>query len=804
MSAGDTSAKDLLRALEDRAKEIETLKKELQKSEAERRLLETQKHNAESKQPPDFQMLLAQKRELQTQLEREESEKFELFSQINQLISNRSQDESTSSALKLQIQELNAENDELKKDFAKKEMSFRNVSDDLAKVKGEIERKERAHALEISRLSEELQDCQREIEVKEAALQSLNLAKPSQSGGDHRLLTENESLRQELEEKDDLLKELTESNDELGRSLTETGAKVDELTQQADFAQKELESLKGKLREAERIKLSSDAQIKELSTKFQKANELSDELSLKINELEKDNDNLRQSGGMAEDLATIVNLLSEAKTELSVRDGEIARLRQEAHNNRIELDHLMAELNRARNMTGEECDKCLTHEQNLQEAIHESDSLKKQLKLFESERNSESLVAQQLNESKLEQQRLTEQLRSKTERLNMVEELVQKLEGSLKLIETENSKSKRLETERIEHIRQLESQLEDSRLNQHSSALAKEALDKTAENNYTAEIDALKDELQKQRAFIEEKTSLEDRLQKRTDLLLRIATKINVSHENIKEPRDEDDILRALDNLFQKSQLLSLQLNEAESREQMIRQEMENMKAIHEEEQKSMRDEMIENVGRLSSLLESESKRRSAAEHEKENVIREKSQLQSEIEALKAELNASKLEKTEQQNQKIADSSSSSDDDASHSPFDDTAKEGQLKRKLSKLMDENARLAGDLLKQQSGAEHEFRKILQQEKQTWLVEKLDLEAKLQQAKNESESCKLRRDSLEPIPKPRKSTVNGGGEDGSPQNESADGTTVDKLRTDLDNSFLGHNILCSSQQFLSFNA
>ncbi|KAI1719694.1 laminin subunit alpha-2 [Ditylenchus destructor] len=784
MSAGGTSAKDLLRALEDRAKEIETLKKDLQKSETERRLLETQKHNAESKQPPDYQTLLAQKRELQTQLEREESEKFELFSQINQLISNRSQDESTSSALKLQIQELNAENDELKKDFAKKEMAFRNVSDDLAKVKGEMERKERAHALEISRLSEELQDCQREIEVKEAALQSLNLAKPSQLGGDHSLLTENESLRQELEEKDDLLKELTESNDELGRSLTETGAKVDELTQQADLAQKELESLKGRLREAEKIKLSSDAQIKELSTKFQKANELSEELRHKIDELEKDNDQLRQSGGMAEDLATIVNLLSEAKTELSVRDGEIARLRQEAHNNHIELDHLMAELNRARNMTGEECDKCVAHKHNLQEAIHENDSLKKQVKFLESDRNNGSL-AQQLNESKFEQQRLTEQLRSKTERLDMVEELVQKLEGSLKLIETENAKSKRLEIERVEHIRQLERQLDDLRLDQHSSALAKDALDKTAQNNYTAEIEALKDELQKQRTFVEEKTSnlaqLEDRLQKRTDLLSRIATKINLPHENIKQASDEDDILRALDNLFQKSQLLSLQLNEAESREQTIRQEMQKMKAIHDEEQISMRDEMIENVGRLSSLLESESKRRSAAEHEKENTIREKSQLQSEIEALKAEVNASKLEKTEQQNQ-IADSSSSSDDDASHSPFDDTAKEGQLKRKLSKLMDENARLAGDLLKQQSGAEHEFRKILQQEKQTWLAEKLDLEAKLQQAKDESES---RRDSLEPIPKPRKSTVNGGGEGGSPQNESADGATVDKLKAELDN-------------------
>lgn len=44
--------------------------------------MESQKRTFDSKQPPDLQNLLAQKRELQTQLEREESEKHELFTQV--------------------------------------------------------------------------------------------------------------------------------------------------------------------------------------------------------------------------------------------------------------------------------------------------------------------------------------------------------------------------------------------------------------------------------------------------------------------------------------------------------------------------------------------------------------------------------------------------------------------------------------------------------------------------------------------------------------------------------------------------
>ena len=71
-----------------------------------------------------------------------------------------------------------------------------------------------------------------------------------------------------------------------------------------------------------------------------------------------------------------------------------------------------------------------------------------------------------------------------------------------------------------------------------------------------------------------------------------IAAKINLSHEIVKQPRGEDHILQALDNLWHISQReaaeLAQQLKEAESKEQLVRHEMQKMRTIHEEEQKSV------------------------------------------------------------------------------------------------------------------------------------------------------------------------------------------------------------------------
>lgn len=65
----------------------------------------------------------------------------------------------------------------LKKDFGRKEAAFQNISDQFRLLGEEMERRERTYQRECAKLTEEVQDCQREIEHKAAALQSLTLAK---------------------------------------------------------------------------------------------------------------------------------------------------------------------------------------------------------------------------------------------------------------------------------------------------------------------------------------------------------------------------------------------------------------------------------------------------------------------------------------------------------------------------------------------------------------------------------------------------------------------------------------------------
>lgn len=68
-----------------------------------------------------------------------------------------------------------------------------------------------------------------------------------------------------------------------------------------------------------------------------------------------------------------------------------------------------------------------------------------------------------MSESQAEKVHIREQLFSKSERLEKVEELVQRLEGSLKLIESENAIAKSLEMSRLEEIQRLKIQLDEAR-----------------------------------------------------------------------------------------------------------------------------------------------------------------------------------------------------------------------------------------------------------------------------------------------------------------------------------------------------
>lgn len=116
-----------------------------------------------------------------------------------------------------------------------------------------------------------------------------------------------------------------------------------------------------------------------------------------------------------------------------------------------------------------------------------------------------------------------------------------------------------------------------------------------------------------------------------------------------------------------------------------------------------MRDEMIENIRRLSDLLEAETKRLQTANGERDRWLKEANRLEQECAQLRRQL--------EMPSRTTADISEVS----------------ELRSKVSELMDENAKLAGDLLKLETSA------IDYEEQSRWKREKAQLEAQIEQLK-----------------------------------------------------------------------
>lgn len=80
----------------------------------------------------------------------------------------------TNKRLESQVQQLRTENGQLKSQY---ESKSQKLQDDLSEQKQEIGRIQKSHEHELNRLSGELRKFQKELEVKDAAFQSLKLAK---------------------------------------------------------------------------------------------------------------------------------------------------------------------------------------------------------------------------------------------------------------------------------------------------------------------------------------------------------------------------------------------------------------------------------------------------------------------------------------------------------------------------------------------------------------------------------------------------------------------------------------------------
>lgn len=136
-----------------------------------------------------------------------------------------------------------------------------------------------------------------------------------------------------------------------------------------------------------------------------------------------------------------------------------------------------------------------------------------------------------------------------------------------------------------------------------------------------------------------------------------------------------------------------------------------------------MRDEMIENIRRLSDLLEAETKRLQTANNERDKWLNEANRLEHECRDLRQQL----------------DSKSTNHN---HHLFNDS-ETAELRSKVAELMDENAKLAGDLLKLESSGsdsavEAELRQAqrhFSEEQLRWKKERVELEAKIDELRRQ---------------------------------------------------------------------
>ncbi|KAI6189541.1 hypothetical protein M3Y97_00019600 [Aphelenchoides bicaudatus] len=375
-----STAQQLQRALEERAKEIEQLQNKVQRAELDRQKWEQQRRVLESKQPQDIQQLIRQKRELQEQLQREESEKQELFTEINKLIGEVAELQTkaenndlsdTNQRLESQVQQLKHENGQLKSQFESKNQKFQV---DLNEQKQEVGRLQKSHEHELNKLNGDLRKLQKELEVKDAAFQSLKLAKPSSK--EDSLERELEKLKSEVvqktQENAQLLtqkKELEQFKNQLTSELNQIKHQLEEQQERQQKTDKHQEELLGVFevaavpstsgmttlkRKILSMKNDTDEEItrrKKLETEcdqlrqtLNSSNSARQELARRMDELRDENDRLLEKASVEEEIHNLMLSLKEAKVEVANKEAESTSWHQKAMKLEEQCDQLHSDL----------------------------------------------------------------------------------------------------------------------------------------------------------------------------------------------------------------------------------------------------------------------------------------------------------------------------------------------------------------------------------------------------------------------------------------------------------------------------
>ncbi|PIO77378.1 M protein repeat protein [Teladorsagia circumcincta] len=208
---------------------------------------ETQKRQLESKLPIDVQLLMAQKRELTMQLDREQNEKHELFLQINSMIAQLAETQPAG-----EVEKLKSDNRELKRRVEELESSSAKESSrleaDLQKARHESEVARHQSERERRKIQDDLEETKKELHMKAAALQSLMLA-TQDNGNAERLKEENEQLT-------NLLNETEAALSTAKRDLQRKNVEIAELIRSSEdsaTSSEQLEMFEKKLSDVEKV-----------------------------------------------------------------------------------------------------------------------------------------------------------------------------------------------------------------------------------------------------------------------------------------------------------------------------------------------------------------------------------------------------------------------------------------------------------------------------------------------------------------------------------------------------------------------
>ncbi|GMT11042.1 hypothetical protein PFISCL1PPCAC_2339, partial [Pristionchus fissidentatus] len=300
---------DAKKELKKKNSDYEDLKKLHGRLENER---DHQRRLLDSKIPPDMQTLMAQKRELTQQLDREQSEKHELFMQINALIGQVAQS-SDGTKEKEEIERLN-------KDIKSLESRLESEKDAVRRKSEEMELSVARSEIEKRKLAGEVESLGKELSMKGAALQSLQMIvkEPKDDGSKAEL----ERLRMEIEEERRAAESVKKEHNMLLASSSSSSREMEEKVQILEEEMRELErkldnSLKETAETREKIN-SSDVSRRELENRLMKSEEESRELNGRLErERERGNGLERRleanSGEKGEELRVLEKELRETR-----------------------------------------------------------------------------------------------------------------------------------------------------------------------------------------------------------------------------------------------------------------------------------------------------------------------------------------------------------------------------------------------------------------------------------------------------------------------------------------------------------